>query len=132
MLLYRRAMLRVADRIRTSTYHDAVVTGDAVSQVASQTLSNLAAVYEASRSLLLSPLAGQCKAETVALAQRIGTYEISIRPGADCCGLLVAKHPQTKSDAAELRELESGYDLDALADAAVAARESHEFASPVA
>lgn len=126
MLLYRRAMLRVAAEVARAGKHDAVVVGDSVSQVASQTMQNLAAVYDASPGLLLTPLAGSCKSETIAIAQRIGTYGISIGPGADCCGLLVAKHPRTNCRAAELREIEARYDLAELVAEAASERETHD------
>jgi thiamine biosynthesis protein ThiI len=127
MLLYRRAMLRVAGEARRAGGAAGVVVGDAVSQVASQTLPNLAAVWDAAEPPVLAPLAGTCKDETIAEAQRIGTYGISIRPGADCCGLLVAKHPRTQSTAAELRAIEATYDLASLVTAACAARETLDF-----
>jgi thiamine biosynthesis protein ThiI len=129
MLLYRRAMLRVAAEVRRAGRHDAVVLGDSVSQVASQTMRNLAAVYDAGEGLLLSPLAGSCKSETIGIAERIGTYGISIGPGADCCGLLVAKHPRTACTSGELRGIEAGYDLPALVAEALAGRETHDLAA---
>lgn len=131
MLLYRRAMLRVADLLVAEERQEAVVVGDAVSQVASQTLSNLQAVYDATESLLLTPLAGALKQETIAEAQRIGTYDVSVRPAADCCGLMVSRHPRTSTRASVLRSLETAAGLDPLLAAAFAARETIEFASPV-
>lgn len=132
MLLYRRAMLRVADLLVKEEEQDAVAVGDAVSQVASQTLSNLKAVYEAAESLLLTPLAGSCKQETIALAQSIGTYDVSIRPAADCCGLMVSRHPRTSTRASVLRAHEAAAGLDALLAAAFAARETVDLPSPLA
>jgi thiamine biosynthesis protein ThiI len=124
MLLYRRAMLRVANVVRREERALATVVGDAVGQVASQTLPNLGAVYEAGDPPVLAPLIGENKMDTVAAAQRIGTYEISVRPGEDCCGLLVAKHPATAATLAELRDVEAHLDLDALVAASLAARET--------
>jgi thiamine biosynthesis protein ThiI len=125
MLLYRRAMLRVANVVRREEGAVGTVVGDAVGQVASQTLPNLAAVYEAAEPPVLCPLVGENKIDTVRAAQRIGTFEISIRPAQDCCGLLVAKHPETNATVAALREVEARLDLDALVTAALAARETH-------
>ena len=125
MLLYRRAMLRVANAVRREERALATIVGDAVGQVASQTLPNLAAVYDAADPPVLTPLIGENKMDTIRAAQRIGTYEISIRAGEDCCGLLVAKHPATSATAAQLRDLESHLDLDALVAAALAGRERH-------
>jgi thiamine biosynthesis protein ThiI len=127
MLLYRRAMLRVANVVRREERALATIVGDAVGQVASQTLPNLAAVYEAADPPVLAPLIGENKMDTVAAAQRIGTYEISVRPGEDCCGLLVAKHPATAATLAELRAAEAGIDLDPLIAAALAGRETVRF-----
>lgn len=127
MLLYRRAMLRVAVRVKHASKSAGIVLGDSVSQVASQTLPNLAAVYDAAEPPLLCPLHGATKMATVETAQRIGTYAISIRPGQDCCGLLVPKHPRTSSTAGELRAAESAYDLATLVEAACAERETLEF-----
>ena len=125
MLLYRRAMLRVASALREEHGALATITGDAVGQVASQTLQNLGAVYDAAKPPVLTPLAGMNKDEVVALAKRIGTFEWSVRPGADCCGLLVPKHPATAASAQDLREVETLYDLDALCAAALEHREVH-------
>lgn len=125
MLLYRRAMLRVANHVRRLEKAGATITGDAVGQVASQTLSNLAAVYDAGTPPILSPLCGALKRDIVDAAREIGTYEISIRPGDDCCGLLVAKHPATSSRVEELRAIEAQCDLDARIADALAARETH-------
>ena len=127
MLLYRRAMLRVAAEVRRASGAEAYVVGDSVSQVASQTLPTLGAGWDAADAPVLAPLCGTCKDETIAEAQRLGTFEISIRPGADCCGLLVARHPKTSSTAAELRVLESGYDLPALVLRAAEERETFDF-----
>lgn len=127
MLLYRRAMLRVAARVKAASRSQGVVVGDSVSQVASQTLPNLAAVYDAIEPPVLAPLHGAVKKDTIAEAQRIGTYEISVRPGEDCCGLLVAKHPRTSCTVAEVRAVEATYDIEPLVLAAAEERETHDF-----
>ena len=126
MLLYRRAMLRVANRVRHREKALATITGDAVGQVASQTLANLAAVYDAGDPPILNPLSGARKRDIVDTARAIGTFEISIRPGKDCCGLLVPKHPATTSTAEELRAYEESYDLGELVEAALRDREVHD------
>lgn len=127
MLLYRRAMLRVAAHVRQASHAQGIVVGDSVSQVASQTLSNLAAVYDGAPPPVLAPLHGAVKRDTIATAQRIGTYDISVRPGQDCCGLMVARHPRTSSTVEEVRAVEAGYDLAALVTAATEQREVHDF-----
>jgi thiamine biosynthesis protein ThiI len=118
-------MLRFADAVREEQGAIATVTGDCVGQVASQTLPNLGAVYDAGKPPILTPLAGLLKQEAVDRAKAIGTYDVSIRPGEDCCGLLVARHPRTRATAEELREIEAQYDLDALIAAALGEREIH-------
>ena len=131
MLLYRRAMLRVAAEVKRASGSDGIVVGDSVSQVASQTLSNMASVYGAVEPPVLAPLHGSLKRDTIDLARRIGTFEISTRPGDDCCSLLVARHPRTTSDPAEIAAIESRYDLAALVTTACSQRETHDFAALV-
>jgi len=126
MLLYRRAMLRVAGVLRRQHKAGATITGDSVGQVASQTLPNLAAVYDAAEPPVLSPLIAMNKMDVVKIAQRIGTFEASVMPGADCCSLLVARHPSTGTTAKRLRDVEQDYDLDALVAAALKDREVHQ------
>jgi thiamine biosynthesis protein ThiI len=106
MIVYRRTMLRLADRIRDREGAKAVVTGDSVGQVASQTLDNLACAYAAVRGPVLSPLCGAEKTEIIDRARRIGTYEASILPHQDCCSFLIAEHPETKADLREVEEME--------------------------
>ena len=125
MLLYRRAMLRVAHRMRRRRKAGGIVVGDCIGQVASQTLPNLAAVYDAARPPILAPLIATNKMDVVRTAQRIGTYEASILPGEDCCSLMVARHPRTSTTAEALREIEANYPLEELVGAALRERESH-------
>lgn len=96
MIAYRRSMMRIANFIAEKEKAKAIITGDCLSQVASQTLDNLAVVYSASNLPVLSPLIGMDKEEIVEIAKKIGTYEISILPYEDCCSLLVSKHPETR------------------------------------
>ncbi len=125
MLLYRRAMMRVANMVRKQQGALATVVGDAVGQVASQTLQNIAAVYAAAEPPVLSPLCGTNKADIVKIAREIGTYDESVKPGVDCCSLLVAKHPKTACSAERLEHVEQEYDLDALCADALSRREVH-------
>jgi len=126
MLLYRRAMLRVAGVLRRQHKAGATITGDSIGQVASQTLPNLAAVYDAAEPPVLSPLIGMNKMDVVGIAKQIGTYDASVMPGADCCSLLVARHPSTGTTAKALSEVEQDYDLDALVAAALRNREVNQ------
>jgi len=112
MVVYRRSMMRMANMVAEKEGAKAIITGDNISQVASQTLENLNVIYAASKLAVLPPLLGFDKEEIVELAKKIGTYEISILPYEDCCSLMVAKHPETRAkreiveDFEEFEELE--------------------------
>jgi len=95
VLLYRRLMIRVAEKIARVERAKALVTGESLGQVASQTLENIAAVDEAATLPVLRPLIGSDKLEIIADAERIGTYEISITDHADCCTLFMPRTPET-------------------------------------
>jgi thiamine biosynthesis protein ThiI len=95
VLLYRRLMIRVAEAIARQERAKALVTGESLGQVASQTLENIRAVDEAATLPLLRPLIGSDKLEIIADAKRIGTYEISITDHADCCTLFMPRTPET-------------------------------------
>jgi thiamine biosynthesis protein ThiI len=95
VLLYRRLMVRVAERIARAERAKALVTGESLGQVASQTLENVAAVDEAATLPVLRPLIGSDKLEIITDARRIGTYEISTTEHADCCTLFMPRTPET-------------------------------------
>lgn len=97
MLVYRRYMLKIANRVAGENRISALITGDSLAQVASQTLENLRNVYEASELPIFHPLIAFNKLETIRLAEKIGTMEISSRPYDDCCTFYVPRHPATKS-----------------------------------
>jgi thiamine biosynthesis protein ThiI len=119
VVLYRRAMLRIAERIARQTHAMALVTGESLGQVASQTLHNLCAINDAAHMPVLRPLIGFDKQEVVELAKAIGTFEISTLPHDDCCSLFVPRHPETKAHLGHIRDLEARADLeDAIAAAA--------------
>ncbi len=107
MILYRRMMIRLADRFADREGAQALVTGDSVGQVASQTLENLQAIYADARRPVLTPLIGLNKAQITDLAQQFGTYALSILPYGDCCAYLVGRHPQTRSRLEEIRAVEA-------------------------
>lgn len=123
VLLYRRLMFRIAERIAAREKAHAVVTGDSVGQVASQTLENIAAVSAHARMPIFRPLIGDDKEDIVRVAKRIGTFETSIEPHDDCCSLFVPRHPATRATADVLDAEEAKYDPDAMAEAALAAAE---------
>ncbi len=112
VLLYRRAMFRIAEILARRGRAKALVTGESVGQVASQTLSNVLAVNDAATLPVLRPLIGDDKDEIIQLACRIGTYEISIAPYEDCCSLFVPRNPETKADLRTVRRIEAELDLD--------------------
>ncbi len=97
VVLYRRAMMRIACRIARRSGCLALATGENLGQVASQTLENLACIEHAAELPILRPLLANDKHETISLAQRIGTYDLSIEPYEDCCSLFVPRHPLTRA-----------------------------------
>ena len=111
VILYRRAMLLIAEAIAEKVNAQALVTGENVGQVASQTLSNMRAIEEVTPLPILRPLAGDNKEEIINEARRIGTYQISIEPYEDCCSVFVPKHPETRANLEKVREIESALDL---------------------
>ncbi len=129
-LLYRRFMLRIAERIAEREGAGALVTGDALGQVASQTLENLHAVSKAVASLVLRPLVGMDKTEVIAEAKRIGTYAISVLPQQDCCSFLEPRRPATRSTPEELAAAEDDLAVDALVEEALAKAQLVKIPSP--
>ncbi len=116
MLITRRLFFRISEIIADKIDAQALVTGDSLGQVASQTLENLNVVYSASNMLKLSPLIGANKIDIMNLARKIGTLEISNRPYEDCCSLFVSKHPQTKARLREIEKIETNLDFSELKD----------------
>jgi thiamine biosynthesis protein ThiI len=130
VVIYRRLMVRIADRIAFAMGVHALVTGDVVGQVASQTIENLAIVEGATTLPLLRPLLGFDKEEITREAQQLGTYEISIIPDEDCCTLFTPRFPATRASKRAVEAAEAGLDLPALVDAAVAAAVVEDFRFP--
>lgn len=119
VVLYRRMMMRIASRLARADGATALVTGESLGQVASQTLANLAVIEQAALVPVLRPLIGMDKLEIRRYAEVWGTYEISIMPDQDCCTLFVPKHPATRASAAEVADAERMLDVDALVSKAV-------------
>src|SRR6185436_9108497 len=117
--MYRRLMVRIAERLARRCGALALVTGDSLGQVASQTLHNLACIDAAAELPILRPLIGMDKLEITTQAEAIGTFEISIEPDADCCTLFVPRHPNTRIRAEEVAAMEAGLDVPALVAMAV-------------
>ena len=97
MIVYRRSMMRMANLIAGMEGCKGIVTGDSLSQVASQTLDNINVIFAASKLVVLPPLIGMDKEEIIKVARKIGTYEISIQPYDDCCSFMIARHPETRA-----------------------------------
>lgn len=119
MIVYRRMMFRIADKIKEQEGADALVTGDSLGQVASQTIENMRTIYAATQSIVLHPLLGKDKREITDLAKQFGTYDISSLPYEDCCSFMIARHPATKSRVEEIEQYEKNLDIPALVDAAL-------------
>ncbi len=114
MLLYRRLMMKISQEILTKEGALGLVTGDSVSQVASQTLENLNVIHDAATSPIFSPLIGTNKQDIVNEAQKIGTYDTSIRPYDDCCSVLIGKHPATRAEIKPVKALEKKLKIETL------------------
>ena len=106
-IFLKRAMTRVACILGERDGALAVITGDSVGQVASQTMQGLHAISAAATMPILRPLAGFDKQEIVDIARKIGTFDISVRPYEDCCTVFVAKHPETKPKTSVIEKIES-------------------------
>jgi len=111
VVLYRRMMLRIAEGVARKEKAKALLTGESLGQVASQTLDNMAVIQQAATLPILRPLVGMDKQEIIDQARRIGTFEISSIPDQDCCQLFVPKHPATKAKPWEVEEAESKLDV---------------------
>ncbi len=111
ILLYRRMMLRIAEALARRDRALALVTGDSLGQVASQTLRNLVAVDAAARMPVFRPLIGTDKMEILATARKIGTYDISSEPFHDCCPVFMPRTPALHSSPEELHEAEAKLDV---------------------
>jgi tRNA uracil 4-sulfurtransferase len=121
VVLYRRMMMRAASLIAAGEGARALVTGENLGQVASQTLDNLAVIEEAASLPILRPLITFDKSEIIARAEQIGTYDLSIQPYDDCCSLFVPKHPATRARLIDVQRAEASIDVAAMA-AELAAR----------
>ena len=130
VVLYRRLMMRIAERLARRAGARALVTGDAVGQVASQTLDNLAVVGDVVRLPVLRPLVGFDKDEITREARTLGTYATSIIPDQDCCTLFTPRNPATRARRDEVEQAEAALPIGEMVDAAVARAERHDFVFP--
>lgn len=127
IIMYRRIMMQVAERIATMEGAKALVTGESLGQVASQTLDNIWAVDEAVSMPILRPLIGSDKQEIIARAQEIGTYDISCQTAPDCCTLFMPRRPETHAKLEQVHAAWETFDADAMVDELVASVEWRDF-----
>lgn len=130
VVVYRRLMARIAEVLARRVGALALVTGDSLGQVASQTLENLARTTEVVSLPVLRPLIGMDKEEIIREAKAIGTYEISIEPDQDCCTLFVPQHPETRTSAAAVARAEARLEVGRLVEAGAAGAVAETFAFP--
>ena len=112
IVLYRRLMFRIAEEIAKKEKAKALVTGESLGQVASQTLDNIAAVNSVVSIPILRPLIGSDKLEIIETAKKIGTFEISSRPADDCCTLFMPRSPETHARIADCEQAEKNLPID--------------------
>ena len=115
MIVYRRIMFKLAGMIAEKENAKGFITGDSLSQVASQTLENINVIYNAANYPVFSPLIGMNKQEIIDLALKIKTYETSIIKYQDCCSFLIAKHPETKAKLEDIIKQEENLEIDEIA-----------------
>ncbi len=112
VVLFRRAMIKIANKVAQQNRYKVLISGENIGQVASQTLSNIATIDDASSMPIIRPLAGHNKEEIVDQAEIIDTYQISIEPYQDCCSYFVPPNPETKSKLDRIQMLEKKFNID--------------------
>ena len=118
-LIMRRFMMRIAERIALSNGAKAIVTGENLGQVASQTMEAMASTQAVLSLPVLQPLIGLDKEEIVQLSRKIGTFDTSILPYEDCCTVFTPRHPRTRPTVAEVEAAESAMDVETLVEEAL-------------
>jgi thiamine biosynthesis protein ThiI len=127
IIMYRRVMFAVAERIARLEGAKALVTGESLGQVASQTLDNITAVNEMVTMPVLRPLIGSDKQEIIRRAQQIGTYDVSLQDAPDCCTLFMPRRPETHARLDRVHEAWDSFDHDAMIEDLVANVEYVDF-----
>lgn len=127
ILMYRRVMMQVSERIARLEGAKALVTGESLGQVASQTLDNIAAVNEAVTMPILRPLIGSDKQEIIARAHEIGTYDLSCQTAPDCCTLFMPRRPETHARLADVLEAWESFDHEAMVEELVESAEWRDY-----
>jgi len=131
VIVYRRLMLRIAEKIALSRGAKALVTGEVVGQVASQTLENLQVIGSVATLPVFRPLIGMDKEEIMTEARALGTYPISIVPDQDCCTLFTPRNPLTRGRLAHVEAAERTLPIDEIVEKAVADAVVEDFHFPV-
>ena len=127
IVLYRRLMVRIAEAIAALERSQALVTGESLGQVASQTLSNIQVIDAAATLPILRPLIGTDKIEILNMARLIGTYEISSEPYDDCCSYLLPRAPATQASFEQVLRAERSFDIQQIVDQTVVASKRRIF-----
>src|SRR5262245_40843673 len=130
VVLYRRFMVRIAEGLAARNKARALVTGESLGQVASQTLENMSVIDEAARGPVLRPLVGMDKDEITEQARRIGTFDVSTLPDQDCCQLFVPRSPATAATLEQVCQAEAALDGKALVEAALRDTAEERFSFP--
>jgi thiamine biosynthesis protein ThiI len=130
VVVYRRMMFRIAERIARRVGAQALATGEVIGQVASQTLDNMSVISAATHLPVLRPLIGMDKEEITAEAERLGSYRISVIPDEDCCTLFTPRHPVTRARVRDVELAEGTLPLSDMVQAAVAGAVVERFAYP--
>ncbi|MBW2261736.1 MAG: tRNA 4-thiouridine(8) synthase ThiI [Deltaproteobacteria bacterium] len=130
VLIYRRLMVRIACLLAERSRARALVTGESLAQVASQTLENMSCIEAAAALPVLRPLVTYDKIEVIQRARRLSTYEVSIRPGEDCCALFVPRHPATRGRHDVCERCEDDLDVEDLVESCAGAAVTEEISPP--
>jgi thiamine biosynthesis protein ThiI len=130
VVVYRRLMFRIAERIAHRVRAHALVTGEVVGQVASQTLENLRVIDRAANMPVFRPLIGTDKEEITTAAKRLGTFPVSIVPDEDCCTLFTPRHPVIRARFSTIEEAESNLPIDTMVQQAIDAAVIERFSYP--
>ncbi len=118
-IIMRRFMMKIAQRIAKKTGSQALVTGESLAQVASQTIGAIACTEAVATMPVLRPLIGMDKSEIIEISQKIGTFETSILPYEDCCTVFTPKHPKTRPELSQIEEAEKNLNIDDLIEKAI-------------
>ena len=131
IILYRRMMMRIAEAIAQREKAQALVTGESLGQVASQTLRNISVIDEVATMPILRPLIGSDKEEIMNIAAKLGTYDISKEPYDDCCSFLSPRTPETWAKIEEVLEEEKKFEVENMVQESLTKMEMKKFSFPV-